>query len=854
MATLTALCKFILSLCLFHANNGIILTSDTFTMMETNTVNITIDTKLNLVDIELSILSTSAVWKAFGFGSNVMLDTYSIILDYALPGETSIVLETTLAQRSIGTVYTVPEITVSSDTNDGTTRTVHIQRPIDGTYSFPTAPTALFNVISAIGQKSNFQRCSGQRQAGCAHVSQTGRSTTTVVLKEVASSPTLQPTAEPSIHPSTSPTVQPSVNPTIEPTSFPTVEPTNMPSVTPSISPTMEPTTEPTVEPTLYPTHTPSDAPSTMDPSLSPTFEPSTEPSWQPTIDPTQTPSVLASVSPTEYPIASPTELPSLFPTFAPTTSDPFTWICDEKSKCRHHVISCEEMNGTYCDLHCVSSTSCQYTIFECPSDMHCNILCEGYKACDSLSVIGRRRGHLNLQCHGDSSCMTANINADHADTLNITCIGEESCNDIALWCPSYILSQGVIIPKCKISGASVSGESAVNKMRIYADNSWEDIDPSSYLPLDAEVEMFCHSDTSQCILQQSNATWDCKDTESQCSVSKQIETTVSPIPMDTTNSYADSTTESTDDQDAEDSFIVITCDERNPCDTDIICNESECHVICNADDSCRSSNIYGTKQNSILSVECNGEASCKGANLFGRDLLYLMVTCSGYEACKTANFYGNNSKLLSIECLDSGGSCQDMNVYCPLDSKGCVVSNDDREGHDIHSNLDFYAVHGFDDLDLSKYDAELVWSEEDNATNMMHCGTHYQSFCVMNSSLFCECVGDEIPFWTPHITVSEIVAMSVSGAVLLSIVGLIGLCVRYNRNRTKSRAKVKKEENAQIEMENKQLMQNSSDIINTIIVECDEDSDQDDEDLVYEDGANSEDIKHPKNSLYRKI
>ncbi len=140
-----------------------------------NDINLTIDTDANLVYIQLiSYVSTNSRWNGFGFDSTQMLGTYAIIIDYLFPNQLPIVFEASLGNHTTGTIYTTPEITILSDINDGVTRTIHLQRPIKGTFSFPMKPTTI-NIISAIGQQSNFPQCTSQRQRNCQHIPQNGR-------------------------------------------------------------------------------------------------------------------------------------------------------------------------------------------------------------------------------------------------------------------------------------------------------------------------------------------------------------------------------------------------------------------------------------------------------------------------------------------------------------------------------------------------------------------------------------------------------------------------------------------------------------------------------------------------------
>eukprot|EP01083_Nonionella_stella_P002724 7828_1 len=94
----------------------------------------------------------------------------------------------------------------------------------------------------------------------------------------------------------------------------------------------------------------------------------------------------------------------------------------------------------------------------------------------------------------------------------------------------------------------------------------------------------------------------------------------------------------------------------------------------------------------------------------------------------------------MEVLCVHTNGSCQDINVYCPPhdDVKRCAMSS---YGGDIHRSLDFFCVYGFEDLDISEYNAKLIGNKYDPGTsNMMHCGEHYKDVCKLNDALSCEC------------------------------------------------------------------------------------------------------------------
>eukprot|EP01084_Bolivina_argentea_P295530 508816_1 len=175
------------------------------------------------------------------------------------------------------------------------------------------------------------------------------------------------------------------------------------------------------------------------------------------------------------------------------------------------------------------------------------------------------------------------------------------------------------------------------------------------------------------------------------------------------------------------------TTEEPNTTETTIN-NPGDCRIICDSDNSCEYLNIYGMEGSHSLSIECNGFESCKSANIFGLDLTYLIIKCNGLSSCKNTNFFVNNTNLLNIECLHINGSCENMNIYCPSIHNGCIVSSNNKQSNDIHTHLNFYAIYGFNDLNINKYKA--IINENNNTNNMMHCGLNYQSFCILNTSL----------------------------------------------------------------------------------------------------------------------
>eukprot|EP01083_Nonionella_stella_P036860 100530_1 len=385
--------SIVLSLCLYvnHVTYSMILLSETM-LIENSTIRITIDTEFNFVHINLTTPVPSPLkWTGFGFGTSQMIETYAIIIDYTFPAQQPVVYETILGDHTIGTVHvhSQSEIVVLSDTNDGTTRRIIMQRPIIGTYSFPTSATTI-DIISAIGQRFNFPQCVGHRQPNCQHEPLTGRHIYSVVFNELqpAKTATNEPTITPSNQPSIRPTHPPTNNPTNPPSKNPTVNPTPKPSVLPTVYPTLKPTHTPSTNPTINPTNTPSTNP-TSDPSITPTIYPTRnpvesptltlsvikpiipkrttrDPSFRPSIDPTT--GYVSTIPPTSYPTHD-TPQSVLYTTKQTTAIPPSVYntkpvdavndamiVCDNDTKCKGDII-CSEGD---CHMICNSDDSCK--------------------------------------------------------------------------------------------------------------------------------------------------------------------------------------------------------------------------------------------------------------------------------------------------------------------------------------------------------------------------------------------------------------------------------------------------------------------------------------------------------------
>ena len=165
---------------------------------------------------------------------------------------------------------------------------------------------------------------------------------------------------------------------------------------------------------------------------------------------------------------------------------------------------------------------------------------------------------------------------------------------------------------------------------------------------------------------------------------------------------------------------------------------------------------VFGNAQNALSNALINGAGATAEETesnqssvrrLEEEDGSVVMAYCVGAESCRGVQIIGDAASYVFIECIGVNG-CGDIDVYCPEHVDGekqCVLSGGNE---DVHRSLDLYAVHGFEDVDVSGYSAILenttgVFGESTNM-NRMHCGDGYTTYCTLNESLLCQCGEEE--------------------------------------------------------------------------------------------------------------
>jgi len=178
------------------------------------------------------------------------------------------------------------------------------------------------------------------------------------------------------------------------------------------------------------------------------------------------------------------------------------------------------------------------------------------------------------------------------------------------------------------------------------------------------------------------------------------------------------------------------------------------CRFLCSSNSSCRHMNIH-CGDTERCHVVCNGSESCAESVVFGGLHTSVEISCDGELSCSSARFAAADASELSVHCVGRHG-CKNLNMSCPPHETTEASQEEEEQFYpvcvlqggsdDVHEELTFYAVNGFEDLDVSRYEALLVNLGTEDNMNRMHCGDEYEYECVIHyasdidNTLFCDC------------------------------------------------------------------------------------------------------------------
>eukprot|EP01083_Nonionella_stella_P001373 3946_1 len=216
---------------------------------------------------------------------------------------------------------------------------------------------------------------------------------------------------------------------------------------------------------------------------------------------------------------------------------------CSGLGSCAGATLNCND--NTQCVIHCSGDNSCRGaphdSTINCAPNSQCNVHCDGLHSCEELNIhcpstsnctlyangqyafinawVGCQSGAngclLTMNCNDINSCHDARVDARNASQVTIKCANNKNaCKDINVECPQAQNGDKV----CAMRGDEGTMHTA---MRIYAVNSWDDIDLSQYVAKTItsgtlDSMMFCDDKLDKsCVV--STSSWNCGDVSSVC-------------------------------------------------------------------------------------------------------------------------------------------------------------------------------------------------------------------------------------------------------------------------------------------------------------------------------------------------
>eukprot|EP01084_Bolivina_argentea_P283957 486487_1 len=422
---------------------------------------------------------------------------------------------------------------------------------------------------------------------------------------------------------------------------------------------------------------------------------------------------------------------------------------CNDRFSCAHVRYTCSPYSSS-CRIQCVAAHSCFAAELNCGANSTCNVIAQDIRSLEDAVIHGPDGAELYVNCSDSmNGCLDSTIDAHSSSELIIDCRGSKGCSNMNIYCPPHS-----DVKHCSVIGDGYAFDEAPallhDALMIYAVNSWDDIDLSTYVNVNVQYgsRMFCGDgfagDSCHIIKAFNTLQWKCmeKDRHSECYRS------IENVHRIRCNQGSDGNCYDT----------IIDCNETSRITgIDISQYVDACVIQCNAPYAC-SHSLIQCFEDKPCSIECNGNSSCQYSsiqcpsnahecNVIGDEMHSLMsanidsrhstltVQCPGDEACNAAQFKALNASRVSIECGD--GSCRDITLECPSINH-CEMSGGGEK--ERHSNLSLYCVNAWDDIKLGGY---VGYMEQNQSNNRMFCEDDYAENCIIHSlqqDSLCEC------------------------------------------------------------------------------------------------------------------
>jgi len=128
--------------------------------------------------------------------------------------------------------------------------------------------------------------------------------------------------------------------------------------------------------------------------------------------------------------------------------------------------------------------------------------------------------------------------------------------------------------------------------------------------------------------------------------------------------------------------------------------------------------------QNEECNINCDKPYSCTNTTIRCPSNHECHLTCTGDYSCTSCIVYAEQTTLFSLnDCSSGSDPCSLMTIFWP--STGVI-----NGGNGLHSNLNFYAVHGWNDIDTAQYTGNY----DNDFYGTMYCMSDYSASCSFDA------------------------------------------------------------------------------------------------------------------------
>ena len=351
------------------------------------------------------------------------------------------------------------------------------------------------------------------------------------------------------------------------------------------------------------------------------------------------------------------------------------------------------------CTVECRGSYTCYNTTIYCPTtDNSCLVSCTNLESCYWADIHWVQGNTNSLSCStGSSYCIGVRYppSSSNDTPLSINC-QDYQCKGQIITCPENA--------KCQLI---CSGTNSCENLIIHC-------------PATSICDIFCYG-TNSCYYTTVHWSFNPLATSNLVCPNEDCNLIMPPRNISARVSNGTSTRDCTLSALSRCASATINCP-----------SEGHCFINCIDEFTCPGS-IINCPSNDDCQVVCSGEAACYYSTINGPMNHVLSVFCNeGTNACKGLTIHAEYSRYFYFRV---GTSATNATIYFPSNSRSDVyaISNIYLDGNDGYQSQQWYAINGFQDVNLF-FNTYGVWSSHGG---YMHCGVDYDKTCKFSSSSF---------------------------------------------------------------------------------------------------------------------